>query len=104
MANAAFGGSTPSEQGYPNDEGWPFVQQVAAERQAMGLPPGGGRFAVPAYQAFQSIYRAGGERIWRTLFWDEALQAGLCNSLAMRNDPVVWEALRSRQVPTVQLE
>jgi hypothetical protein len=99
--------ATPAEQGYTNGQSTgeePFA--LAGPRPDLtGRPPGGGRFAVPAYQTFQATYRAGGQRTWRTLYWDEArAHGGLANSLAMRNDPVVWAALRERQLPTSLLD
>lgn len=65
------------------------------------LPPGGGRFPLPHYQTFGAIVNS----VSRTYRWtfDEALRHDRENALAIRRDPVVMDALRSRQIPTAQL-
>jgi acyl-CoA synthetase (AMP-forming)/AMP-acid ligase II len=66
-----------------------------------GLPPGEGKFIVPHYQAFASIVNAV-SRTYRFTY-DEARKHSDTDALAIRRDPVVWDAVRTRQMPTVQL-
>src|SRR5262245_8506418 len=87
-----FPGESPQELGYPFPE---------AQRPESGLPPGGGRWTVPHFQSFTSLVNAA-TRIYRWQF-DEALRQSHKNALAWRRDPVVFEALRARQMPTAQL-
>lgn len=65
------------------------------------MPPGGGRLVVPPYLTFSQIVNYAA----RTYRWahDEALRHSHVNALAIRRDPVVMDALRSRQIPTAQL-
>lgn len=65
------------------------------------LVPGLGADALPHFMTFSQITN------WanRTYRWghDEALRASRVNALAIRRDPVVMDALRTRQIPLVQL-
>lgn len=60
-------------------------------------PPGLGTFVVPHFQSFASVWNT----VSRTYRWtfDEALVHSVQNAKAYRRDPVVWEALRARQMP-----
>ena len=89
-------------QDYPEQEreqeyGAPPPQ--AADQQP--LPPGGGRYSSPHFLTFSQIVNS----VSRTYRWtfDEALRHNRQNALAIRRDPVVMDALRSRQIPTAQL-
>ncbi|HYE79878.1 MAG TPA: hypothetical protein VEI97_17985, partial [bacterium] len=72
-----------------------------ASAQGPSLPPGEGKWAIPQHATFASIVNS----IARTYRYthDEALKASRSNALAVRRDPVVMDALRSRQIPTAQL-
>lgn len=62
------------------------------------LPPGQGRLTVPHFQTFSAIVN----QISRTyrMTHDEALRHSRTNAQALRRDPVVMDALRSRMIPT----
>ncbi len=64
--------------------------------------PGGGKWVIGHPYTFTSIINIV-SRSYRWAF-DEALRDSWTNSLAMRRDPVIMDALRSRQLPTTQLE
>lgn len=70
-------------------------------RDQSPLPPGGGRLVVPHYMTFSALVNLA-SRTYRWTF-DEALRHNKNNALAIRRDPVVMDALRSRQIPTAQL-
>jgi hypothetical protein len=65
------------------------------------LPPGGGRLNVPHYLTFGSIVN----QISHTYRWtfDEAAKHSDQNKVAIRRDPVIYDALRTRQMPIAQL-
>jgi len=67
------------------------------------MPPGDGMFIFPHFQQFQAAWNTAGARSYRWTF-DEALKHSRENALAYRRDPVVYEALRARQMPTAGLE
>ncbi len=69
--------------------------------KAIDLPPGGGLLVAPTYLTFAQLVNLA----TRSYRWahDEALRHSPTNALAMRRDPVLFEALRSRQMPTAQL-
>ncbi len=71
-------------------------------RPSDGLPPGAGRLAIAPYMTFSQIVN----NVSRTYRWsfDEALRHNRLNALAIRRDPVVMDALRSRQIPVAQLQ
>lgn len=71
-------------------------------RRASTLPPGGGEAVLPHYQTFSSLVNSM-SRVYRWTY-DEALKHSQQNALAIRRDPVVMDALRSRQIPTAQLQ
>lgn len=82
---------TPAELGY-----------TAPPAPAPGeQPPGGGRFAAPDFLRYGALFAQGfrGYRWW----YDEALKHSQANARAMRNDPVVMHALRSRQMAVSML-
>jgi len=64
-------------------------------------PPGGGRWAVSDFLRYGALFSGGfrGYRWW----YDEALKHSASNARAMRNDPVVMHALRSRQMAVSML-
>lgn len=64
-------------------------------------PPGSGSFPIPHFASFSEIANYAS----RTYRWshDQALKHSRQNALAIRNDPVVMQALRARQLPVVQL-
>ena len=66
------------------------------------LPPGGGGLVVPPFSTFSQVVNL----ISRSYRWtfDEALRHNQSNALALRRDPVIMDALRSRQMPVAQLE
>jgi len=65
------------------------------------LPPGYGGNVLPHIATFQAITNL----VARTYtgMWDEARKDAWKNSVIMRNDPIIMDALRSRQVPLTQL-
>ena len=65
------------------------------------LPPGGGQFVLPHVATFSQIVNMA-SKTYRWTF-DEALRHSSVNTLAMRRDLVIMDALRSRQIPVVQL-
>lgn len=65
------------------------------------LPPGGGKLILPHISTFSQVVNLA-SRTYRWAF-DEALRNSQTNTLAMRRDLVVMDALRSRQIPVVQL-
>jgi hypothetical protein len=85
--------ATAYEQGLPLPE---------AKREDNSLPPGGGKWVVPHFTSFAAIINS----ITRTYRWtfDEALRDSQTNALALRRDPVIMDALRSRQLPVCQLQ
>lgn len=87
----------PPEQESAQEYGAPPPQPT--EQQS--LPPGGGRYTAPHFLTFSQIVNS----VSRTYRWtfDEALRHNRNNALAIRRDPVVMDALRSRQIPTAQL-
>jgi hypothetical protein len=89
-------GSSP--ENLAAEEGYPLPEAQTAE----GLPPGGGKLVLPHFATFSQLVNL----VSRSYRWthDEALRDSKTNALAMRRDPVVMDALRSRQIPTVQLE
>lgn len=76
----------------------PLLDPVKTELQ--GLPPGTPS-AVPHIYTFASIVNQVSRTY--TLYSDEALRHSWANAQAMRRDPVLFDALRSRQIPTCQL-
>jgi hypothetical protein len=60
-------------------------------------PPGNSTWVVPHFQSFASVWNT----VSRTYRWtfDEALTHSQQNARDYRKDPVVWEALRARQMP-----
>ena len=79
------------ELGYPPPEA--FVSG--------SLPPGGGHRPLPHYQTFSQIVN-NISRTYRYTF-DEARRHNDENAVAIRRDPMIMEALRTRQMPTAQL-
>lgn len=81
----------------PYEEGFPLPEAPPDSH----LVPGLGRDAIPHYLSFSQITN------WanRTYRWghDEALRMSRTNALAIRRDPVIMDALRTRQIPLVQL-
>jgi hypothetical protein len=97
--------SYPSPNAFPDptqeapfEHGAPLPEAIRAEH----IPPGGGRVEMGHYQTFSQIVNYA-SRTYRWRF-DEALRHNRENALAIRRDPVVMDALRSRQIPTAQLE
>lgn len=65
------------------------------------LPPGGGRPGVPHFISFSQLVNYF-TRTYRYTH-DEAVRHSLANALALRREPVVMDALRTVQIPVVQL-
>jgi hypothetical protein len=78
-----------------------FGSQPQIGKDLSPLPPGGGRLVTPHFLTFSQITNYA-SRTYRWAF-DEALRHSRTNALACRRDPVVMDALRSRQIPTCQL-
>jgi hypothetical protein len=101
---AAPGWSAPSPNAFPEpsrewpfEHGAPFPEPIRSEHR----PPGDGRFPLAHFQTFSQIVNYASHTYrWR---FDEALRHHRENALAIRRDPVVMDALRSRQIPTAQL-
>src|SRR5215469_2979657 len=101
MANsfdpAIHGGFPDPSTEAPYEAGYPLQEAP----RSSDLVPGLGADAVPHYLTFSQITN------WanRTYRWghDEALRMNRANALAIRRDPVVMDALRTRQIPTAQL-
>jgi Protein of unknown function (DUF935) len=70
-------------------------------KKADTMPPGQGENILPHYQTFSMLVNS----MSRTYRWtyDEALKHSQENALAIRRDPVIMDALRSRQIPVSQL-
>lgn len=81
---------TPQEQGYP----LPVTEPVPH------LPPGSGGAAVPHILSFASVVNLA----TRSYRWtvDEAQRHNEENARTCKQEPVIWEAIRARQYPTVQ--
>lgn len=79
------------------EAGFPLPRPVRAET----TPPGLGRFTVPHWMGFNQIVNYAS----RSYRWqhDEALRHSRENTLAVRRDPVVMDALRTRQIACAQL-
>jgi len=87
----ATGNYTASEWGYPK----------APPSPPGDLPPGGGHWSVPNILSFQGLITTASRSYLYSS--DEALLDNPANARAMRRDPVLMGALRSRQRPTSQL-
>jgi hypothetical protein len=83
-----------AEMGYP-------LPEPEGDPDAM-VPPGEGRLPLPHFATFGQLVNVA-SRTYRWSF-DEALRHSQSNALAIRRDPVVMDALRSRQIPTAQLQ
>ncbi len=79
------------EAGYPAPE----------PRVNPNLAPNLGQWVVPQVLTFAGLVNMA-TRTYKTSF-DEAMKASPHNARAMRRDPVCMDALRSRQIPVVQL-
>jgi hypothetical protein len=88
-------GDTPAE--LSAELGYPRPEPEKGEH----LPPAGGRLTLPHFATFSQIVNLV-SRTYRYTF-DEALRSSGTNALAIRRDPVILDALRSRQMPTAQL-
>ncbi len=84
--------ATLTEQGFPG----------AAPPPISILPPNSGAWAAPVYQTFAGITNLAW-RGWQSQF-DEATRSDWESALAMWRDPVIYRALRIRQIPTIQLD
>lgn len=84
--------TTPQELGLPPEPPKPVGT----------MPPNDGKFSLAHYAAFSALVQYAS----RSYGWqfDEAMKDSRCNSIAMRNDPIIMSALRDRQTPTCQLE
>jgi hypothetical protein len=84
------------------ERGAPLPQPEAPALEGQGtLPPNQGLFVVPHHEQFIAQWNTnwGGYRFT----FDEALRHSRSNAIAYRRDPVVYEALRARQMPTAGL-
>ena len=80
------------------EKGAPLPQPRNPGSPGTGVePPNRSAWIVPALDAFAATWNSV-SRTWRWTF-DEALAHSQANSAAYRRDPVVWEALRARQIP-----
>ena len=79
--------------------GLPLPEPTPGQKE--GMPLAGGQWAIPHHLSFAQVTNWA-SRTYRWTF-DEALKHSHTNSLAVRRDPVVMDALRSRQLPTAQL-
>jgi phage gp29-like protein len=71
-------------------------------RPAGSLPAGGGHWPVPNFETYAAIINLTSRTLRFT--FDEAMRDSRINALAMRSDPIIMSALRSRIVPTCQLD
>lgn len=98
MSDASGYNSYPSaEEQQPYEQGFPLPE---APRTTI-MPPGDGGLILPHFETFGQIVNYA-SRTYRYTH-DEAIRASWTNMLAMRRDPVLMDALRSRQIPTAQL-
>lgn len=81
----------------PQEMGYDFP----AAQQKEGRVPGDGAMPLPHFMTFSQVVNWA-SRTYRYTF-DEALRHSAKNTLALRRDPVVMEAIRSRQMATAQL-
>lgn len=90
----------PDQANYDAEQGLPLPDPTPIDDT--NLPPKGGKYPIPHYSSFSAIVNS----LSRTYRWtfDEALRDSQQNSLAIRRDPVIMEALRARQMPTAQLQ
>ncbi len=91
MGNVNLGPQTPQELGYaaPPIE---VPDSLAPNRGIPGIPP---------YLSFAQVVNSFSRTF---LTYDEALRNGRQQALAIRRDPVLFQALRARQMPVAQLE
>src|SRR5271165_3427146 len=84
----------------PQEQGFPFPPHLRDPERG-DFTPNAGAAAIPHFAAFASLvnYVA---RVYRYTT-DEALRHCVGNALAMRNEPVIMQALRTRQMPVCQL-
>ena len=82
----------------PQEQGWPFQPP---DQDASGLTPAAGAFNLPHFVTFSQLVNY----VTRTYRYttDEALRHCVNNALAMRNEPVIMQAIRTRQMPVSQL-
>jgi hypothetical protein len=84
----------------PQEQGFPFPPHL--RDPGMGdFTPNAGAAAIPHFAAFASLVNYV-SRVYRYTT-DEALRHCVGNALAMRNEPVIMQALRTRQMPVTQL-
>src|SRR6516165_2715156 len=85
------------EKELPYEEGYPLPVAPANDQ----VPPGGGKLVTPHYLTFSQLVNLAA----RNYRWthDEALRQSHTNALAIRRDPIIMDALRSRQIATAQL-
>jgi hypothetical protein len=90
--------SNPAVPENPQEAGFAFDPPELAN---LVLPPGMGKMGVPHISRFASIVNLAS----RSYRWtsDEAVRHSEQNSRAVQREPVIWEAIRARQYPTVQM-
>jgi len=81
----------------PQERGYSFPEPPVKENRV----PGDGGQPLPHFMTFSQVVNWA-SRTYRYTF-DEALRHSAKNTLALRRDPVVMEAIRARQMPTAQL-
>lgn len=89
----------PFDSQTPQESGLPFLK---VPPNPDGTPPGGGMFQVPHFVSFSSLINYF-TRTYRYTF-DEAMRNCPAMARVMRNEPVIMQALRERQMPVCQLE
>jgi hypothetical protein len=89
IRNLGYQSYNAQEAGYPAPE--------ASQRRNHGFPPGGGKALVPHFVSFSAIVNHF-TRVYRNTF-DEAQKFSRQYSVAMRNEPVIMDPLRSLQIP-----
>src|SRR5580658_4019093 len=82
----------------PQEQGFPFPEPPV---DPLGLTPSGGAFTLPHFVTFSQLVNY----VTRTYRYttDEAIRHCIQNALAMRNEPVIMQAVRTRQMPVTQL-
>lgn len=99
----ATGGGLVGETERLAEAGRPLPQPTTpGPPGTVSQPPNDGLWVVPSFMSFSAVWNSV-SRVYRYSF-DEALRHSRTNAIAYRRDPVVFEALRARQMPVAGLE